>query len=248
MSANRFLSGLPAEERARLRPYLEPVALEFNQALVEFDQPFEHVYFLETAVTATVVHTSEGDTIEVGMMGSEGFVGLSALYGVRRSNATVLVQMAGSALRMRVADFDAHVRARGGPAYEVLLRYANFFAAAVQQHAACNATHNIESRMSRWILMTHDRVGDGGFPLTQEYLAVMLGVRRPTVSEIAQKMRESGLIDYTRGSFVVTDRPRLEERSCDCYLIIREQLERTFDGERPSEVLDFARPTPFTPA
>jgi CRP-like cAMP-binding protein len=236
VSSNRLLSELPEDERARLRPFLEPVTVEFNHALVELDQPVEHVYFLESAVTATVVRTPDGDTIEVGMMGNEGFVGLSAVYGVRRSNATVLVQMSGSALRMRAADFEAHVRARGGPCHELLLRYANFFAAAVQQHAACNATHNIESRMSRWILMAHDRVGVGGFPLTQEYLAIMLGVRRPTVSEIAQKMREDRLIDYTRGSLIVTDRPRLEERSCDCYVIIREQLERTFDGERLSEV------------
>ncbi len=236
VTSNRLLSELPEGERARLRPYLDPVALEFNQALVEFDQPIEHVYFLESAVTATVVRTPEGDTIEVGMMGSEGFVGLSLLYGVRRSNATVLVQMPGGALRMRAADFAAHVRARGGPCHELLLRYANFFAAAVQQHAACNATHNIESRMSRWILMAQDRVGAGGFPLTQEYLAIMLGVRRPTVSEIAQKMREDGLIDYTRGSLIVTDRRKLEERSCDCYVIIREQLGRTFEPERTSEV------------
>lgn len=229
--SNRLLSELPEEEQARLRPYLEPVALEFNQALVEFDQPVEHVYFLETAVTATVVRTSDGETIEVGMMGGEGFVGLSLVYGVRRSNATVLVQMPGGALRMRAADFETQIRARGGPCQELLLRYANFFAATVQQHAACNATHNIETRICRWILLAHERVGEGGFPLTQEYLALMLGVRRPTVSEIAQKLREDGLIDYTRGSLVVTDRPRLEERSCDCYVIIREQLARTFEKE-----------------
>lgn len=235
MPSNKLLSELAEEERARLRPYLEPVALEFNQTLVEFDQPFEHVYFLETAVTATIVRTSEGDTIEVGMMGAEGFVGLSRLYGVRRSNATVLVQVAGSALRMRASDFDTHVRERGGPCLELLLRYANFFAAVVQQHAACNATHNIESRMCRWILLIHDRAGRNGFPLTQEYLALMLGVRRPTVSETAQKLREEGLIGYTRGSLSVKDRPKLEERSCDCYLIITEQLANTFRRDRAPE-------------
>ena len=232
MPSNRLLSELPEGERARLRPYLEPVALDFKQVLVEFEQPVEHVYFLETAVTATVVRTPDGDTIEVGMMGAEGFVGLSLLHGVRRSNATVLVQLPGTALRMRASDFETQVRARGGPALEILLRYSNFFSAAVQQHAACNATHNIESRMCRWILMTHGRVGRGAFPLTQEYLALMLGVRRPTVSELAQKLREEGVIDYTRGNLIVTDRPKLEERSCDCYVIIEEQLARTFEKER----------------
>jgi CRP-like cAMP-binding protein len=231
---NKLLLSLPEEERARLRPYLEPAWLEFNQVLVEFDQPVEHVYFLETAVTATVVRTPDGDTIEVGMMGSEGFVGLSLLYGVRRSNATVLVQMQGRALRMRAADFESQVRARGGPCLGLLLRYANFFAAAVQQHAACNATHNIESRMCRWILLTHDRVDGDEFPLTQEYFALMLGVRRPTVSEIAHKLREAGLISYTRGSVTVADRRGIERRCCDCYALIKEQLAQTFRKENPA--------------
>ncbi len=231
MPENRFLASLPEEERERLRGHLEPVWLEFNQTLVEFDQPIPHVYFLETAITGTVVRTPDGDTIEVGMMGAEGFVGLSLLYGVRRSNATVLVQKPGRALRMRAADFEELVRARGGRCHELLLRYANFFAAAVQQHAACNATHAIEQRMCRWILTTHDRVEGDEFQLTQEYLALMLGVRRPTVSEIAQKLREDGLINYTRGNLLVSDRRRLEDHSCDCYGLIKEQLSRTFRRE-----------------
>lgn len=235
MPENRLLAALPVEERVRLHPYLEPVWLEFNQALVEFDHPIEHVYFLETAVTGTVVRTPDGDTIEVGMMGAEGFVGLSLLYGVRRSNGTVLVQMSGRALRMRAADFDAHVRARPGACVELLLRYANFFAAVVQQHAACNATHSISERTCRWILLTHDRVGGDEFPLTQEYLALMLGVRRPTVSDIAQKLRDAGIISYTRGKIMVTDRRKLEECACECYPLIREQLERTFLQEKPPE-------------
>ena len=98
----------------------------------------------------------------------------------------------------------------------------------VQQSAACNAAHNIEARMCRWILPTHDRVGRDEFPLTQEYMALMLGVRRPTVTEIAQKLREQGLIRYTRGAFAVTDRPGLEECACPCYGVIREQTARIF--------------------
>jgi CRP-like cAMP-binding protein len=225
---NKLLAALPARERERLTPFLEPVSLNFNQVLVEFDRPIEYAYFLDTAVTSTVVRTPDGDTIEVGLMGAEGFVGLSLVYGVERSGGTVVVQLAGGALRMRAADFRREVWERGGPALETLLRYANYFHVMVQQHAACNAAHNIEERMCRWILLTHDRVGGDEFPLTQEYLALMLGVRRPTVTDIAQKLRHEGLINYTRGSLAVTDRRGLEECACDCYALIRDQSARTF--------------------
>lgn len=232
---NRLLAGLPAEERRRLESHLESVELKFNQVLVEFDRPVEYVYFLDTAVTCTVVRTPDGDTIEVGLMGAEGFVGLSLVYGVQRSNGTVVVQLAGRASRMRASDFNRHVRGGGGPCIDLLLRYANYFHVMVQQHAACNAAHSIEARMCRWILLTHDRVEGDEFPLTHEYLALMLSVRRPTVTDIAQKLREEGLVSYTRGNFTVTDRPRLEECACVCYNLIREQLARTFSREWPSE-------------
>src|SRR3712207_5446674 len=189
---------------------------------------FPYTTLFRSAVTSTVVRTPDGDTIEVGLMGAEGFVGLSLLFGVERSNGTVIVQLAGRASRMSAADFGRHVRGRGGPCFETLQRYANFLQAMVQQHAACNAAHNIEERMCRWILLTHDRVGRDEFPLTQEYAALMLGVRRPTVTEVAQKLREQGLIRYTRGNFTVTDRRGLEESACPCYGVIREQTARIF--------------------
>ena len=196
--------------------------------LVEFDNPIEHVYFLETAVTSTVVRTPHGDTLEVGIMGAEGFVGLSLLYGVSRSNATVVVQIPGRALRMKTADFNQHIRSRGGLCLDLLLRYANFFQVMIQQHAACNASHCIEERMCRWILLTHDRAVTDTFALTHEYLSLMLGARRATVSAIAHKLKEDGIISYTRGKLRVTDRSKLEACSCDCYALIREQTARAF--------------------
>jgi CRP-like cAMP-binding protein len=230
---NKLLHSLTAEEQERLRPYLEQVSLEFDQVLVELDHPIDYVYFLESVVTSTVVRTPHGDSIEVGLMGAEGFVGLSLLYGVSQSNGTVLVQFPGNALRMKAADFITHVKEYGGACLELLLRYANFFSVMVQQHAACNAAHNVEARMCRWILLTHDRVERDVFPLTQEYLALMLGVRRPTVSDIARKLKEEGLINYTRGNLTVTDRRGLEACSCECYELIKEQTARTFQTEKP---------------
>lgn len=227
-SENLLLANLPDGDRDRLEPYLEPVSLTFREPLVEFDTEIRYVYFLETAITSTVVRTPHGQTIEVGIMGAEGFVGLSLVHGVTRSNATVLVQIPGEALRMKASDFVQQISNANGPCREVLLRYANFFQFMVQQHAACNVAHRIEQRMCRWILLTHDRAGSNAFALTHEYLALMLGVRRATVTTIAQKMRENGIIDYTRGNLVVTNRELLEECSCECYRVIKQQLRRTF--------------------
>src|ERR1043165_2545818 len=228
VSENRLLSALPREERHRLAPYLDTVSLRFRQVLVEFDTRIEYVYFLDTAVTSTVVRTPGGETIEVGIMGAEGFVGLSLLYGVKQSNATVLVQVPGRALRMRAEDFLKHVMQGNGAAREQLLRYANYFQVMVQQHAACNVAHSVEERMCRWILLTHDRAGTDMFALTHEYLSVMLGVRRATVTTIAHRLKERGLIAYTRGRLVVTNRLGLEACSCQCYRLIKDQMARTF--------------------
>ncbi|HEU4509338.1 MAG TPA: Crp/Fnr family transcriptional regulator [Pyrinomonadaceae bacterium] len=230
---NKLLAALPETERKRLDPYLENMFVEHRQVLVEFDSPIEYVYFLETAVTSTIVHTPHGETLEVGIMGAEGFVGLSLLYGVKRSNGTVVVQMPGRAQRMKTADFVQHVKVRGGPCLDLLLRYANFFQVMVQQHAACNAAHRVDERMCRWILLTQDRASDEAFPLTHEYLSLMLGTRRATVSSIAHDLKEQGIIAYTRGKMRVTNRERLEACSCDCYRLIKEQMSHTFNHDRP---------------
>lgn len=236
LTANQLLASLPVEARLRLGPYLEPVSLKFRQLLVEFDAPIQYVYFLDDAVTSTVVCTPAGGTIEVGIMGSEGFVGLSLLYGVERSNATVVTQIAGGALRMRSDDFRRHVVQPGGPARDVLMRYANFFQVMVQQHAACNVAHTVEQRMCRWILHTHDRAGTDVFSLTHEYLAVMLGVRRATVTVIARRLKDEGIIDYTRGHLIVTNRTWLESCACECYAVIKEQMARTFNRDESRSV------------
>jgi len=224
---NTLLAHLPTAERERLWLYLEPVYLHLGEVLVEFDSHIEYVYFLETAVTSTVVRTPHGETLEVGIVGAEGFVGLSLVYGVARSNATVILQIPGRALRMKAADFNQQIKSRGGVCLDVLLRYANFFQVMVQQHAACNASHRVEERMCRWILLTHDRATTDTFGLTHEYLSLMLGARRATVSDIAHRLKEAGIINYTRGKLRVTDRQRLEECSCECYRLIKDQTART---------------------
>lgn len=161
-------------------------------------------------------------------MGVEGFVGLSLPHGVEQSNATVLVQIPGSAHRMRSGDFLKHVMQTDAPTRELLSRYANFFQVMVQQHAACNVAHTVEQRMCRWILLTHDRADADVFQLTHEYLSLMLGARRATVTTIAQRLKEQRLIAYTRSKLVVTNRRGLEYCSCECYRFIKEQMPQSF--------------------
>ncbi len=227
MTENRLLASLPSKERARLSPYLEPVSVDFHQRLVEFNQPIEYVWFPDDCVTSTVVDSRDGSTIEVGLMGAEGMVGLSLIFGVEKSNATVIVQVAGRATRMRAAAFIKEVVEKGGPLFKLLQVYVNYFLGMVAQHAACNAVHPVEERMCRWILLTHDRVGRDQFQLTQEYLALMLGVRRPSLSPIANQLKREELINYSRGTVTVLDRQGLEARSCECYDTIREQFAQT---------------------
>ena len=168
-------------------------------------------------MTSTLLELPDGESIEVGLMGAEGLTGLNLLYGVARSNTTVIAQIPGSAVRMPAPVFVREVVRLGGPAYQLMLRYAHAFNEMVAEVAACNASHSVEQRCARWILLAHDRVGRDSFPLTHEYLALMLGVRRASVSSAASLLRMVGAIDYSRGHVNVTDRERLISAACGCY-------------------------------
>jgi CRP-like cAMP-binding protein len=232
MTESKLLASLSEAERQRLAPYLHPVELKAGQTLLEAGEPMECVWFPHNSVTSTVVDTPEGATIEVGLMGLEGLVGLSLLMGVSNSNTTVIVQISGDATQMQATDFTAHIVAPHGEAFNKLLRYADAFMAMVAQTAACNSLHGIDERLARWILMTNDRVGRNEMPLTQEFLAYMLGVRRATVSVAASGLQQMGLIKYSRGQVTLVDRHGLEENACACYGIIRTITDELFQGER----------------
>jgi len=231
MKRNRLLSSLPSAEIKRLSPYLEEVPVEIQQVLIRQGEPIPYVWFPRDCVTSTIVESEEGEVIEVGLMGGEGMVGLSLLLEVLRSNTTVIVQVSGTADRMPRDAFMREVVHRENPLRTLLLRYSNAFMAMVAQSAACTAQHELEARFCRWILMTHDRVGKNTLQLTQEFLSMMLGVRRPSVSVTAGVLKRAGLIDYTRGSVTVLDRKGLEENSCSCYATIQHQMEAIFEKE-----------------
>jgi CRP-like cAMP-binding protein len=225
---NRLLAALPAPEQQRLAPFLEDAVLRVRQSLIERGEPIEYVYFPIGAVTSSLIELGEGDSVEVGLMGAEGFVGLPLLYGEPVSNMTVIAQIAGSSMRMRADDFRREVVERDTPAWRIFLRFANAFFTTVAQLSACNASHDVQSRFARWLLMVHDRVGRDEFPLTQEFAGLMLGVRRATVTHAAGGLRTAGAIEYETGRFFVRHRPTLVKAACSCYPAVTNAMDSLF--------------------
>jgi CRP-like cAMP-binding protein len=226
LGTNRLLAALPPEELAWLAGLLEPVALGFKQVLYESNQPIGHVYFPLTAVCSLLVEMQDGRTVEVGTVGNEGLVGLPVFLGATSTSGYAIAQIPGAALRMPAATFVSQVLGGDGALYHALQRYTQALFVQTAQGAACNRLHTQEQRFCRWILMTHDRVGSESFPLTHEFIAQMLGVRRATVSEVAAAIQAAGLIHYHRGTMTVRDRAGLEAASCECYAVIRAEHDR----------------------
>ncbi len=223
---NRLLAALPPDELDRLRPALETVPLAFKQELYRPGQPIGQVWFPYSGVMSLINEVPEGRAVEFATVGNEGFVGVAPLLGVESMPTRCLSQIPGAASRMEAGAFRAAQDAN--PAFRaLLLRYTLALLNQIAQTAACNRAHPIEERCARWLLMTHDRVnGDKHFPLTQEFLAQMLGVRRASVSVAQAILHRAGLIRYTRGTMTVLDREGLEAASCPCYGVIRAELDR----------------------
>jgi CRP-like cAMP-binding protein len=226
---SRLLSSLPEEEQRRLAPFLHLVPVRSREALAKRGERIENVYFPIDAVTSTLIELPEGECIEVGLMGAEGVTGLSLLYGEQISNSTVIGQIPGDAVRIAAADFERQVVAHGGAALALLLRYANAFMGVVGQVAACNASHDVQQRFARWLLLVHDRVGRNEFPVTHEFASLMLGVRRASVTHAANDLRLSGAIEYEAGRVCVKDRAQLLKAACGCYAAMNETLASVFD-------------------
>lgn len=226
---NRILALLPAEEMEGLRPALERVRLETRQVVIDVGAPIEHVYFPETAVVSIVSIMPDGSAVETATVGYEGMVGVPVFLGAGSMAGQAFAQVPGEAYRMSAGDLRAEVR-RGGVLPDVLGRYTQALFTHVAQSSVCNRLHPVEQRCARWLLQTHDRVAADEFLLTQEFLATMLGVRRVTVSEVAHRFGEQGLISYTRGRITIVDRPGLERASCSCYRHLNEQVAALYDG------------------
>jgi CRP-like cAMP-binding protein len=218
--ANRLLAALPGKEYQRLRPHLEEGALSFGEVLYESGEIIRRVYFPNHGIVSLLSMVEERSTLEVGVVGSEGMVGISVFLGAQASPNQALVQGAGAAMSMKADAMRKHV-GHEGPLPDLLRRYANSLLAQISQTAACNRFHAVEARLARWLLMTHDRIRSNEFRLTQEFLSHMLGVRREGVTNAARALQQMNLISYVRGQLTILDRAGLEARSCGCYEIVK---------------------------
>ena len=228
--SNRLLTLLREEDRERLRRHLEPVVLEYRRPLYNASERIEFVHFIETGVGSLVQTMTNGQAAEVGTIGNEGFVGLPVLLGDDRAPTSVYIQVPGAGLRMRAEVFRDELE-RSAPLRATMLRYAHALFNQVAQSAACAALHSLEQRCCRWMLMTRDRMPSDEFLLTQEFLAMMLGVRRAGVTVAASGLRRDGLIDYKRGSVTIIDRRGLEQRTCECYSVSKREFDRLLGGD-----------------
>ncbi|HEV8585149.1 MAG TPA: Crp/Fnr family transcriptional regulator [Methylomirabilota bacterium] len=223
--SNRLIAALPAAHRKRLLKALEPVSLTLRQPLYEAGDPIKFVYFPLSGVHSIVSTVADSGIVEVATVGNEGMVGIPVFLGGRSTPDEAFCHVPGSALRMRAPRFREQVR-RSRALRAVMLRYTQAFIHQIEQHAACNRLHSVAERCASWLLMTHDRVSADEFPLTQESLAQMLGVRRATVTTAAGMLQRAGLIRYTRGRIAIVDRKKLKRASCVCYRIIRQEYRR----------------------
>jgi CRP-like cAMP-binding protein len=226
---SKILLSLPPEQLQHALSKFEFVRLKLHQVLYEPEESIKVGYFVNEGVISILAVQPDGKSVEVGLIGKEGFAGLPLLVGYRSSPTRLITQGDGSAYQCEAEALRQLVR--DCPELERLLhRFSQRLAMQTTQIAACNGLHNVEERLARWILMTQDRIESDNLPLTQEFLAHMLGTRRSSVTVSAGILQKAGLISYTRGKIIVLDRERLEEAACDCYGIIQRQL-RSWEAE-----------------
>jgi CRP-like cAMP-binding protein len=222
---NRLLALMDGDELRELRPDLERVYLKQGTVLIEPNEPIRFVHFPIDALASLVTVFEDGTTVEAGSAGREGMTGVPVILNAKMTPMQTLIQVAGEVYRLPAARlkeaFDRH-----GPLYVALTRYVHTLFVVASQSAACNRRHTVEARLCRWLLMSSDGIGSDEINITQEYLAAMLGVRRPGVTEAAVKLQGEGLIRYVRGFVEIVDRPRLEAAACECYHMVRDEYER----------------------
>lgn len=224
---NRLLACLPVEELERLSPHLQRVTLSHGQHVIVPDEPIKDIYFPLNCLLSLVTILEDGSTVESGTIGREGMSGVPVLLDAKTTTMPTFTQVPGDALKVR-AGIIKEMYDEGGALNKLLNRYIHTVIVTGSQSTACNARHNVEERFCRWLLMSSDGVGSDAVNLTQEFLATMLGVRRPGVSQAAGVLQEAGLITYSRGTIQILDREGLERTSCECYRMTKEEYDRLF--------------------
>ena len=222
---NRLLAKLPPEDFDVLRPHLKRVSLPHAQPLITPFEQINRVYFPINALASLVTVMEDGSLVEAGCVGREGLVGIPVFLGTGTTPMQTVVQIAGDAYVAK-GETIKKVFDEGGTFHRLVHRYINTLFIAASQSAACNRLHQIEQRLSRWLLMSSDGIGSDQLGLTQEYLAAMLGVRRAGVTEAAIQLQNEGRIRYSRGAIQIIDREALQERACECYGVVKAEFDQ----------------------
>ncbi len=223
---NTILRHLPVASVERLK--LRHVQLPVRRALEQSERGIEHIFFIEAGVGSMTSTFQDGTEVEVGLFGYESAVGISAFMGVRRSLNRIYMQMAGSGYVSRIADARAEFDL-GGVFQDLALRYVQMQLTQATQSAACNAKHDVEQRLARWLLLCADRSGSPDMALSQDFLSIMLGVQRTSVALAMGRFKQDELVSYTRGHIHLTDVPRLEAKACECYAVLKDHLNNYID-------------------
>jgi len=223
--ANDLLRALPEAELLRWQARLEPVELPLGQVVYEADRTLTHVIFPTTAIVSLLNVLEDGASAEIAVVGHEGVVGIALFMGGGSTPSRAVVQSAGQGFRLSSHALKEEFN-RSGPAMHLLLRYTQALITQMTQTAVCNRHHTLDQQLCRWLLLSLDRLDGNDLVMTQELIANMLGVRREGVTEAALKLQKFGLIRYSRGNITVLDRPGLENRTCECYAVVKKEYDR----------------------
>lgn len=223
---NRLLAALSEQELARIASRMDLVTLRLGEMLYEPNQLLQYAYFPTTSIISLHYVTETGASAEAAGVGNEGMVGVPLILGGNTTPSSAVVQTAGQAYRLERSVLKAEFNNPNGLMNRLLLRYIQALMTQMFQTAACNRHHSVEQQLSRWLLLTVDRIPSGELKMTQELVANMLGVRRESVTEAAGSLQNQGCIRYRRGHIAVLDRKKLEVRSCECYAVVKKELDR----------------------
>ena len=224
LQQNHLLASLPDDVLARWTPLLEPVDMPLGSVLYESGLELSHVYFPTTSIVSLLYVMENGASAEIAVAGHEGLVGISLFMGGGTTPSRAVVQSAGRGYRMKSETIKAEFK--HPPVMHLLLRYTQALITQMAQTAVCNRHHSLDQQLCRWLLLSLDRLNGRELKMTQELIANMLGVRREGVTEGAMKLQKAALISYARGRIVVLDREGLEERSCECYEVVKKEYDR----------------------
>jgi len=222
---NHLLASLPPAELARWVPMLEPAEMPLGQVLHESGSPMAHVYFPTTSIVSLLYVLQNGASAEIAVVGNEGLVGVSLFMGGETTPSRAVVQSAGRGYRLKSHQLKSEFE-RAGPIMHLLLRYTQALITQMSQTAVCNRHHSLDQQLCRWLLLSLDRLSGNALVMTQELIANMLGVRREGVTEGALKLQLAGLIRYSRGHITILDRKGLEQRTCECYAVVKREYDR----------------------